>query len=76
MTGPVVDGRRAVHGGWYLPPKVEDVPIYRYGCFGTATPARFCGKAAAASVAATDAAERGESAPTERGEATPTEAGR
>jgi hypothetical protein len=76
MTGPVLDGRRAVHGGWYLRPKVEDVPIYRYGCFGTATPTRFCGKAAAASVAATDAAERGESSPTERDEATPTEAGR
>ena len=39
MTGPVIDGRRAVHGGWYLPPKVEDAPAYRYGCFGTATPA-------------------------------------
>jgi len=76
MTGPIVDGRRAVHGGWYLRPKVEDVPIYRYACFGTATPTRFCGKAAAASAAAADAAERGESAPAERGEGAPAEAGR
>jgi hypothetical protein len=60
MTGPIVDGRRAVHGGWYLPPKVEDVPIYRYGCFGTATPAQYCGKDAAASAAAAAAAENGE----------------
>jgi hypothetical protein len=68
MTGPVIDGRRAVHGGWYLPPKVEDVPIYRYGCFGTATPARYCGRAAAASEAARAAAEKGESAAAEAGE--------
>jgi hypothetical protein len=47
MTGPVVDGRRAARGGWYLPPKVEDAPAFRYGCFGAATPAEFCGAAAA-----------------------------
>jgi hypothetical protein len=47
MTGPVVNGRRAARGGWYLPPKVEDAPVFRYGCFGAATPAEFCGKAAA-----------------------------
>ncbi len=36
--GPVVDGRRAVHGGWYLPPKTEeDLRHYRYGCFGPAS---------------------------------------
>jgi hypothetical protein len=68
MTGPIVDGRRAAHGGWYLPPKVEDVPIYRYACFGTATPALYCGKAAAASEAAKAAAEKGESAAAEAGE--------
>ena len=33
---PVVDGRRTVHGGWYLPPYVEDMPSERYGCFGAA----------------------------------------
>jgi len=47
MTGPVIHGRRAARGGWYLPPKVEDTPASRYGCFGTATPAEFCGKTAA-----------------------------
>lgn len=34
MTGPVVHGRRAARGGWYLPPKAEDLHRYRYGCFG------------------------------------------
>jgi hypothetical protein len=36
IWGPVVDGRRTVHGGWYLPPYVEDLPSNRYGCFGAA----------------------------------------
>ncbi|MGO9322217.1 MAG: hypothetical protein ACLQBY_15645 [Solirubrobacteraceae bacterium] len=36
VWGPVVNGRRTVHGGWYLPPNVEDVPHDRYGCFGPA----------------------------------------
>ena len=36
IWGPTVNGRRAVHGGWYLPPYVEDLPTERYGCFGTA----------------------------------------
>ncbi len=34
IWGPVRAGRRVVHGGWYLPPRVEDVARYRYGCFG------------------------------------------
>jgi hypothetical protein len=34
MTGPVADGRRAVSGGWYLPPRSEDLRSYRYGCYG------------------------------------------
>jgi hypothetical protein len=46
ITGPVVHGRREARGGWYLPPKVEDVSTFRYGCFGSATPAQFCGRAA------------------------------
>jgi hypothetical protein len=36
IWGPVAGGRRAVHGGWYLPPYVQDVPSSRYGCFGVA----------------------------------------
>jgi hypothetical protein len=34
IWGPVVNGRRSVHGGWYLPPRSVDVPANRYGCFG------------------------------------------
>jgi hypothetical protein len=37
IWGPVVNGRRTVHGGWYLPPKTEDVRARRYGCFGEAS---------------------------------------
>jgi cell division protein FtsL len=38
IWGPVRDGRRAVHGGWYLPPKTEeDLRRHRYGCFGPAS---------------------------------------
>ena len=34
LTGPVVNGRRAARGGWYLPPRGEDLKRFRYGCFG------------------------------------------
>ncbi|MHB8234798.1 MAG: hypothetical protein ACYDHT_09120 [Solirubrobacteraceae bacterium] len=34
VTGPVVNGRRAARGGWYLPPRSDDLKRYRYGCFG------------------------------------------
>ncbi len=43
MTGPVIDGRRAVHAGWYLPPKSEDLLRYRYACFGSAARQGLCG---------------------------------
>jgi cell division protein FtsL len=46
MTGAVIRGQRTAGGGWYLPPKVEDVPASRYGCFGTAKSAQLCGPAA------------------------------
>jgi len=36
IYGPVVGGRRTVHGGWYLPPHHEDREAVRYGCFGPA----------------------------------------
>ena len=34
IWGPIVNGQRTVHGGWYLPPYYEDVRRERYGCFG------------------------------------------
>jgi len=35
IWGPVVDGKRVVHGGWYLPADTEeDLRRHRYGCFG------------------------------------------
>jgi hypothetical protein len=34
VTGPVVHGRRAARGGWYLPPRSDNLKRYRYGCFG------------------------------------------
>ncbi len=38
IWGAVVKGKRPVHGGWYLPAKVEDdVRKARYGCFGGAS---------------------------------------
>jgi len=36
IWGPVVDGLRTVHGGWYLQPYHRDLPSDRYGCFGNA----------------------------------------
>ncbi len=36
IWGAVLDGRRTVHGGWYLPAYAEDEPSERYGCFGAA----------------------------------------
>lgn len=37
VFGPTVNGRREVHGGWYLPAKAEDERADRYGCFGPAS---------------------------------------
>jgi hypothetical protein len=42
MSGPVIHGRRAARGGWYLPPKAEDLRRYRYACFGTTKQQRAC----------------------------------
>jgi hypothetical protein len=35
IWGPVVGGRRSVHGGWYLPPGSEDLRRQRFACFGS-----------------------------------------
>jgi hypothetical protein len=42
ITGPIRHGRRAVHAGWYLPPKTEDLLRYRYACFGSAAEQGLC----------------------------------
>jgi hypothetical protein len=42
LTGPAVHGRRRVAGGYYLPPRAEDLRRYRYGCFGSAVAAGSC----------------------------------
>jgi hypothetical protein len=42
MTGPVLHGRRAAHGGYYLPPSLPDKRVNRYGCFGSATQPLLC----------------------------------
>jgi hypothetical protein len=41
IWGPVLAGRRTVHGGWYLPAGSEDAAKDRYGCFGD-VPRRLC----------------------------------
>jgi hypothetical protein len=41
LTGPVVNGRRAARGGWYLPPG-QDLKRFRYGCFGPPKPQGAC----------------------------------
>jgi hypothetical protein len=40
IWGPVRDGLRGVHGGWYTPAYVPDIPAERYGCFGVAARGR------------------------------------
>jgi hypothetical protein len=35
-------GRRSVSGGWYLPPRVDDLRRYRYACFGPAAAEERC----------------------------------
>jgi hypothetical protein len=38
IWGPTANGRRTVHGGWYLPAKAQDdTRALRYGCFGPAS---------------------------------------
>lgn len=42
LVGPVVDGRRKVAGGFYLPPFLPIGPNDRYGCFGSTVAEKFC----------------------------------
>jgi hypothetical protein len=42
LTGSVTAGRRAARGGFYLPPKVDDIRRYRYACYGSAKAAGLC----------------------------------
>ncbi|HEX5309862.1 MAG TPA: hypothetical protein VFW38_12370 [Solirubrobacteraceae bacterium] len=42
ISGPVHSGRRRVTGGYYLPPRSEDLTHLRYGCFGSAVAAQLC----------------------------------
>jgi hypothetical protein len=42
IIGPQRAGRRSVSGGWYLPPKDEDLARYRYACFGPAVAEERC----------------------------------
>lgn len=35
FVGPIIDGRRATHTGFFLLPYKSDLPKYRYDCFGT-----------------------------------------
>jgi hypothetical protein len=44
IWGPTVDGRREIHGGWYLTPGSEDQRSTRYGCFGAAAVAGICSR--------------------------------
>jgi hypothetical protein len=44
VTGPIAEGRRAARGGWYLPPKAEDLRPYRYGCYGSAKSQKLCAR--------------------------------
>jgi hypothetical protein len=45
VTGPIVHGMRAAHGGFYLPPHTADKRAYRYACFGSALREHLCGAA-------------------------------
>jgi hypothetical protein len=43
LVGPVLSGRRAVSGGYYLPARSIDQRRSRYACFGTAAETGLCG---------------------------------
>jgi len=45
VTGPIVHGARASHGGFYLLPYTPNKRINRYACFGSAVGEDLCGRA-------------------------------
>jgi hypothetical protein len=45
VTGPIVHGMRASHGGFYLLPYTPNKRINRYACFGSAVGEDLCGRA-------------------------------
>jgi hypothetical protein len=47
LVGPTIDGKRAISGGFYLPPMSENERSKRYSCFGAATSAGSCGASSA-----------------------------
>lgn len=42
MVGPIVKGRRETRAGFFVAPKLGDVPRNRWGCFGTAARQHLC----------------------------------
>ena len=48
ISGPTVNDRRHVDGGYYIPPRRADRYAYRYGCFGLPAQHGLCPATAAA----------------------------
>jgi hypothetical protein len=45
VSGPNVNDRRRIEGGYYLAPHASDRAPYRYGCFGAPADESLCGAA-------------------------------
>jgi hypothetical protein len=58
IYGPVISGRRGVHGGWYTVAYGHDERASRYGCFGVGAQGR-CPAAATTSTTARPAPRSG-----------------